>query len=1134
VASPDGIAGVFDSTGGGSILSLRANGVEKVKVSGSGDLTTQKIFALEFFGNGGGLTNIPNSATTADSGAIYDTIVLRDSQGNFGANQIYASKFIGQGSGLTNIPNSATTATSGALFDSIVLRDSQGNFGANQIYASKFIGEGSGLTNIPNSATTAASGALFDTIVLRDNQGNFGANQIYATRFIGEGSGLTNIPNSATTATSSPAYDTIVLRNSQGDFAGNQIYATRFIGEGSGLTNIPNSATTATSSPASNTIVLRNSQGDFGGNQIFATKFIGDGSGLSNIVAQNSQHAIQADTAEHAVQAVSAFEAGNANKVGGYTPNQLARLSEANTFTGPVDLSGAASTQPIRAISGELPDTCVASKELILKTDAPLGRQLFLCGPYGNTWYGIAAMPSFSPATMFYDTNESEILNITQRGNGFAINALSSGNGIYVESDRETGTAFRALQTWSTGPTVGVFSSVQSPNGVAGIFQNEAVGGILSARYRGQEVFTVDTSGAITADSLTASGNVEVDGALVASIPGYSLALQLNRLVRFSSYPGSSLVHAGPTDTAILGVVIGLNSSSSAKVALTGVAPCYFDGYAQWGNYVANSPSSAGSCHDVGPDLPENGVVIGRVMQSNSGPGTLSNVYLFGPESSRKSARTTGTVTAIGVGDGLFVPGPAGPTGLTSITTSGTIAIANGGVTNAMLQNNNVYLNLGPGLAGSSSFGLGGGIGLTNTGVLSFNGRAGSVLPTANDYSFSQISGSASAAQLPSTLAYTGQANTFTSGKQTFAPSTASNAAVNIGSGAAPTALTSGDIWNESGSLKLYDGTTVRTLSYADGSISGNATTVTNGVYTTGAYSDPAWITTLAGTKVTGAVANATNAINATNASTVTNGVYTTGVYADPAWITAIAGSKITGPVASATNVTGIIATTNGGTGLTSSGAAGSYLRSNGSGWAASPIVPADLPDLSAAYLTLGSSQTVASAKSFTSASNAFTGTFTTGGTNPSASGAVRLSSADAIKVRNNANSADLNVVSKDAADVLTLGDTAGVVTAGKLTIANGIGNNGSGLKHKRVAACATTNQNWNACDVLVSWTTAFSDTNYTATCSLGPGTAAPSGRPTVFLQAKTANSVTVRIMNVSNTITGGTGAEIDCIAIHD
>lgn len=53
-------------------------------------------------------------------------------------------------------------------------------------------------------------------------------------------------------------------------------------------------------------------------------------------------------------------------------------------------------------------------------------------------------------------------------------------------------------------------------------------------------------------------------------------------------------------------------------------------------------------------------------------------------------------------------------------------------------------------------------------------------------------------------------------------------------------------------------------------SVTGNAATVTNGVVTTGSYSDPTWITALAGAKIVGNIAG--------NAGTVTNGVYTTDV----------------------------------------------------------------------------------------------------------------------------------------------------------------------------------------------------------------------------------------------------------------
>ena len=53
------------------------------------------------------------------------------------------------------------------------------------------------------------------------------------------------------------------------------------------------------------------------------------------------------------------------------------------------------------------------------------------------------------------------------------------------------------------------------------------------------------------------------------------------------------------------------------------------------------------------------------------------------------------------------------------------------------------------------------------------------------------------------------------------------------------------------------------------GNVSGNAGSVTNGLYSNQTYNNPSWLATLAGSKITGAVALAT---------TVTNGVYTTDV----------------------------------------------------------------------------------------------------------------------------------------------------------------------------------------------------------------------------------------------------------------
>lgn len=78
----------------------------------------------------------------------------------------------------------------------------------------------------------------------------------------------------------------------------------------------------------------------------------------------------------------------------------------------------------------------------------------------------------------------------------------------------------------------------------------------------------------------------------------------------------------------------------------------------------------------------------------------------------------------------------------------------------------------------------------------------------------------------------------------------------------------------------------------------------------------------------TGGDASGTWNINISgNAATATNGVTTTGSYADPSWITSLAGSKVTGNISgNASNVTGTVAVANGGTGSTTASAARTAL----------------------------------------------------------------------------------------------------------------------------------------------------------------------------------------------------------------
>ena len=80
----------------------------------------------------------------------------------------------------------------------------------------------------------------------------------------------------------------------------------------------------------------------------------------------------------------------------------------------------------------------------------------------------------------------------------------------------------------------------------------------------------------------------------------------------------------------------------------------------------------------------------------------------------------------------------------------------------------------------------------------------------------------------------------------------------------------------------------------SSGSCTGNAATVTNGFYTTSSFY-------LGTTSIAVNRASASQSLTGIsidgNAGTVTNGVYTTGSYADPTWITSLAGSKISGTI---------------------------------------------------------------------------------------------------------------------------------------------------------------------------------------------------------------------------------------------
>lgn len=140
-----------------------------------------------------------------------------------------------------------------------------------------------------------------------------------------------------------------------------------------------------------------------------------------------------------------------------------------------------------------------------------------------------------------------------------------------------------------------------------------------------------------------------------------------------------------------------------------------------------------------------------------------------------------------------------------------------------------------------------------------------------------------------------------------------------------------------------------------------NVSTFTNdsGYITSSALSPYLTSSTAASTyaPLTGTGTSGTWGISITgNAATVTNGLYSTGSYSNPTWLTSISGSIVSGNISgNAANVTGTVAVTNGGTGSTSltannvllgngtsalqvvaPGTNGNVLTSNGTTWVSS------------------------------------------------------------------------------------------------------------------------------------------------------------------------------------------------------
>jgi trimeric autotransporter adhesin len=231
-------------------------------------------------------------------------------------------------------------------------------------------------------------------------------------------------------------------------------------------------------------------------------------------------------------------------------------------------------------------------------------------------------------------------------------------------------------------------------------------------------------------------------------------------------------------------------------------------------------------------------------------------------------AVTNITVRGTLTGDG------SGLVNLSAANVSGTLA-------NSQLANSSVIVNAGTGLSGGGLVALGGTTTLNNAGVLSVTGNADITATTINGAV--TLGDTATAVNTPSTLIKRDASGDFSAG--TITASLAGNAtsattangfsgslagdvtgpqgatvvsgvggqsAANVASGVS--AANGAASANTPSTLVKRDSSGNFSAGIITANLAGNAETVTHGIYDNGAYADPAWITALAGTKITGDV----------------------------------------------------------------------------------------------------------------------------------------------------------------------------------------------------------------------------------------------------------------------------------------
>jgi trimeric autotransporter adhesin len=308
--------------------------------------------------------------------------------------------------------------------------------------------------------------------------------------------------------------------------------------------------------------------------------------------------------------------------------------------------------------------------------------------------------------------------------------------GLRGTSSSTSGTGVRGIDMATSGVTTGVSGYVASAAGIAGAFNNEAGGKIISGQNNGTEKFSVDGGG-----NVNSLGTYRIGGNSVLSIGGPS---DFNLFLGVGA--GSHNVAGDGQFNVFSGSQAGFNNTIGGNNVFSGYQAGYrntsgsFDTFsgdaAGFGNttgffntfygYLAGSSNTTGAANTfVGNSSGINSTgqyntFYGNQAGYNNTTGN-NNIYI-----SNEGTGTESNTIRIGgdTGDGpqtaAYIVGIYGST-----TSSGSPLFVDS----------------------TGKLGTGGGSAL----VTSFNGRTGAVLPADNDYSFGQLSGTLARSQLSGT-----------------------------------------------------------------------------------------------------------------------------------------------------------------------------------------------------------------------------------------------------------------------------------------------------------------------------------------------------------------------------------------------